>query len=77
MTDDPTLSEAQAEVQVQAAVDRAGLRVSAEQLARFVKTHRHMQARLAVLRSQLDPSVPPALVFPAAAVAEATSRGGG
>ena len=63
------MSEDQAEVEVQAALARAGLRVTPEQVARFVKTHRHMQARLGLLRRQLDSTVPPVLVFPAAALA--------
>jgi hypothetical protein len=67
MTEVTTMSDERARAEVQAALARAGLRASPEQLARFMKTHQHMQARLALLRRQLDPSVPPVLVFPASA----------
>jgi hypothetical protein len=56
-----------AEAEVRAAMARAGLQVQPAQFERLVAAHRHMQSRLAELRSQLDSSIVPALVFPAAA----------
>jgi hypothetical protein len=69
VTDIVSKSEGQAEVEVRAALERAGLQANSEQLMRLVKTYRHMDARLAVLRRHLDPDVPPVLVFPAAVFA--------
>ncbi len=66
MNESTTMSDEQAEVEVKAALSRAGLGASPQQVERFVKTHKHMQARLALLRRQLDPDVIPVLVFPAA-----------
>ena len=72
MNDETQMPEDRAEAEVRAALARAGLQATPEQVTRFVKTHRHMQARLARLQRQLDPGVPPMLVFPAAALAEGT-----
>jgi hypothetical protein len=74
VTDIVLMSEEQAEAEVRAALERAALRVSPEQLARLVKTYRHMQARLALLRRHLEPGVAPVLVFPAAAFAQSERR---
>jgi hypothetical protein len=68
------MPEAQAEAEVRAALERAELRVTPEQLARLVKTYRHMRARLALLRRHLEPGVPPVLVFPAAVLAQSERR---